>query len=124
VLDINATEGIVLLLLALMLIGPSRLPKYAQDFGRLVRRMRDFARETQTKVETELGVHHGDIAWDALDPRHYDPRRIVRDALTETPHPGLNLRPPAPPARPNPAPAPAPGPAPSTKTEADPGPGA
>jgi sec-independent protein translocase protein TatB len=92
VFDINGTEALVLLLLALILMGPTRLPKYAQQLGRLARKARDFARDTKGKVEGELGLQEGEIDWDALDPRKYDPRRIVQDALSDAAPPGLGLR--------------------------------
>ena len=34
-------------------------------------------------MDEELGDEVGDVDWSALDPRKYDPRRIVRDALLE-----------------------------------------
>jgi sec-independent protein translocase protein TatB len=96
VFDINGTEALVLLLLALILMGPTRLPKYAQQLGRLARKARDFARDTKGKVEGELGLQEGDIDWEALNPRHYDPRRIVQEALSDAAPPGLGLRSPRP----------------------------
>ncbi|MDR1151151.1 MAG: hypothetical protein LBK72_01515 [Bifidobacteriaceae bacterium] len=81
--DINGTEALVLLVLALGLVGPARLPAYARQLGRLARRVSRAVGETKDKVESELGVQRGDIDWDAMDPRQYDPRRIVRDALAD-----------------------------------------
>ncbi|MDR1293446.1 MAG: twin-arginine translocase TatA/TatE family subunit [Bifidobacteriaceae bacterium] len=81
--DINGTEALVLLVLALGLVGPARLPDYARQLGRLARRVSRAVGETKDKVEGELGVQRGTVDWDALDPRRYDPRRIVRDALAD-----------------------------------------
>lgn len=98
VFDINGTEALVLLLLGLILMGPTRLPKYARQLGRLARTVRDFAHDTKGKVEDELGLQEGEIDWAALDPRRYDPRRIVGDALSDAAPPGLGFRSPRPPA--------------------------
>lgn len=81
--DINGGELIVLLVVAALVIGPQRLPAYAEQLGVLVRRGRDWITQARTRLDEEtadLGVD-----WEALDPRKYDPRRIVRDALLDEP---------------------------------------
>jgi sec-independent protein translocase protein TatB len=89
--DINSGEALLLLLLGLILIGPSRLPRYAQQAGRLARRARGYLREAKTKVEGELGLSEGEVDWRSMDPRQYDPRKIVREALAEDPESKLGL---------------------------------
>lgn len=81
--DINGGELIVLLLVAVLVIGPERLPAYAEQLGRWARRARVFLRDTKERVDEELGDEVRDVDWAALDPRRYDPRRIVREALLE-----------------------------------------
>ena len=81
--DINPGELVVLLVVALVVIGPERLPKYAAELGRLVREVRSFARNAREQVREEMGEEFDDVDWQALDPRRYDPRRIVREALLE-----------------------------------------
>ncbi len=82
-LGINGPEFIVLALLALLVVGPERLPQYAAQLGRLVRELRRMASGAKQQVQAELGPDFDDIDWQKLDPRQYDPRRIVREALTE-----------------------------------------
>ena len=82
-LDISPPELVVLLVVALVVIGPERLPKYAAELGRLVREVRSFARNAREQVRAEMGEEFDDVDWQALDPRRYDPRRIVREALLE-----------------------------------------
>jgi sec-independent protein translocase protein TatB len=41
------------------------------------------AQGAQEKVREELGPDYDDVNWRALDPRQYDPRRIVREALSD-----------------------------------------
>ena len=36
---------------------------------------------SETRVDAELGEQGADVDWTSLDPRRYDPRRIVREAL-------------------------------------------
>lgn len=82
-LDINARELLVLLAVALVVLGPERLPQYAQQLARLVRELRRMALGAREQVRQELGPEFDDVDWQKLDPRQYDPRRIVRDALSE-----------------------------------------
>lgn len=78
---INGGELVVLLLLAAVVIGPERLPRYAEELARWVRTWRATLSTTKERLSAELG--EDDVDWTALDPRRYDPRRIVRDALLE-----------------------------------------
>ncbi|MBO3096582.1 Sec-independent protein translocase TatB [Cellulomonas dongxiuzhuiae] len=80
---INGGELLVLLVVAAVVVGPERLPSYAEQLAGWVRRLRDLARDTKERVGAELG--DPDVDWAALDPRRYDPRRIVRDALLDDP---------------------------------------
>jgi len=68
--------------IAVFLLGPERLPHYAAQLGRLVRSMRDMATGAKDRVREEMGPDF-DVDWKKLDPRQYDPRRIIREALTD-----------------------------------------
>lgn len=81
---INGPEFLVLALVALLVVGPERLPKYASQLARLVREVRRMATGAREQVRAELGPEFDDIDWKKLDPRQYDPRRIVREALSDT----------------------------------------
>jgi sec-independent protein translocase protein TatB len=83
VLGINGSEFIVLLAVAAVVLGPERLPRYTQQLTQLIRTLRQMASEAQDKVREELGPEFDEVDWKALDPRQYDPRRIVREALTD-----------------------------------------
>ena len=72
-------------LIAVILIGPDRLPGYAAQFGRLIRSLRDMANGAKTRMREEMGPDYDDVDWKKLDPRQYDPRRIIREALVEEP---------------------------------------
>ena len=87
--DINGGEWLILFVVAALVIGPKRIPVYAEQLGRWVRRGREFLRDAKARVDEELGEEAKDLDWAALDPRQYDPRRIVREALTDTPPPAV-----------------------------------
>ncbi|WP_298890315.1 Sec-independent protein translocase TatB [uncultured Serinicoccus sp.] len=76
-------EILLLVLAALIILGPTRLPGYAAKLGHGVRYLRDLAEGAKGQLRDELGPGFDDIDWQQLDPRQYDPRRIVREALTE-----------------------------------------
>ncbi|MFP5347411.1 MAG: sec-independent translocase [Actinomycetes bacterium] len=80
---INGPEFLVLALIALLVVGPERLPQYAAQLGRIVRELRRMANGAREQVRSELGPEFDDIDWQKLDPRQYDPRRIVREALSD-----------------------------------------
>jgi len=80
---INGSELAVIALLAIILIGPERLPQYAQQLGRLVQNLKRLSADTSQRVRDELGPELDDLDLRSLDPRQYDPRRIVRDALRD-----------------------------------------
>jgi sec-independent protein translocase protein TatB len=78
---------LVIGIIALFLIGPDRLPAYSAQFGRLIRQLRDMASGAKDRMRDELGPDFDDLDWKKLDPRQYDPRRIIREALQESPTP-------------------------------------
>lgn len=77
---INGWEFLVLLLVAMIVIGPERLPEYTRQLRIWVLRGREMLQEGKQSIQSEVG---GDVDWKQLDPRQYDPRKIVRDALNE-----------------------------------------
>lgn len=76
--DINGSEFLVIAVIAMILVGPERLPEYVRGLRALVKRARGALHDGQTALRSEFGE---DIDWATLDPRQYDPRKIVRDAL-------------------------------------------
>jgi sec-independent protein translocase protein TatB len=72
-------------LVAVIIIGPERLPKAAESFAKFVRRAGEYLRDTKSRKRDELGPEIDEVDWRKLDPRQYDPRRIIRDALFEEP---------------------------------------
>ncbi|MBK7722720.1 MAG: twin-arginine translocase TatA/TatE family subunit [Austwickia sp.] len=79
--DVNAWEAVIIIVLGFVLIGPDRLPEYAAKLGRAVRQLKQVAEGAKGQLREQMGPEFDDIDWAAYDPRQYDPRRIVRDAL-------------------------------------------
>ncbi|WP_062519795.1 twin-arginine translocase TatA/TatE family subunit [Demequina silvatica] len=78
--DINGGELLILVLVAIVVIGPERMPEYAKQLRSLVVRGRDMLQDGKNTLKKEVGE---EVDWSQLDPRQYDPRRIVREALNE-----------------------------------------
>lgn len=75
-----------LLLIAILtgfLIGPGRLPVYTRQLTDMLRSFRGFLEVTRTRAELDLNLNREE--WEALDPRRYDPRHVVRKAFTHQP---------------------------------------
>jgi sec-independent protein translocase protein TatB len=74
---------IVIAVIAVFLIGPDRLPGYAARLAQLVRQIRGYADGARDRMREEMGDDFDEVDWRKLDPRQYDPRRIIREALVE-----------------------------------------
>ena len=74
-------------LVALLVVGPDRLPAFAAQLARLVTKLRDMARGAESRLKDEFGGDLDLAELKKLDPRQYDPRKIIRDALKEEPIP-------------------------------------
>jgi Tat protein translocase TatB subunit len=77
--EVGFTEIVLILGIALLVLGPERLPKLAADIGRWAGRARSMARQLRTQLEQEA---------------HYDP-------LRESPSPAATTPPPASPPAPD-----------------------
>ena len=78
---------IIIAVIAVFLIGPDRLPGYAAQLARLVKSLRAMADGAKDRMREEMGPEFDEVDWKKLDPRQYDPRRIIREALLEDPLP-------------------------------------
>jgi sec-independent protein translocase protein TatB len=83
VFNVGGWEFIALIVLAVVILGPERLPEYAAKLGRLVRQARSMAEGAKGQLREQMGPEFDDIDWRQYDPRQYDPRRIVREALLD-----------------------------------------
>jgi sec-independent protein translocase protein TatB len=68
---------------AALVVGPERLPRYAEALAAFTKRAREWLSTAKTRVKDEMGDEFEDLDWRTLDPRQYDPRRIIREALLD-----------------------------------------
>jgi sec-independent protein translocase protein TatB len=74
--NLNAWEIIVLVLLALFLLGPERLPKLVSDAVRLLRRLRAMARDATEGLSRELGTQ---VTLEDLHPKTFIRKHVFSD---------------------------------------------
>jgi sec-independent protein translocase protein TatB len=86
-MGIGFEKILVIAVIALFLVGPEKLPDYAARLARFVRGARRMIDDAKDRVREEMGPDFDEEDWRRLDPRQYDPRRIIRDALLEPPEP-------------------------------------
>ncbi len=80
---INGPEFLLLLIIGVLVIGPSRLPEYTQKLANLVKEVRRMASGARDQIKEEVGIDIDDVDWKKYDPRQYDPRRIIKEALLD-----------------------------------------
>jgi sec-independent protein translocase protein TatB len=74
---------LVIAVIAVFLLGPERLPHYAAQLARIVKSLKKMADGAKDRLRDEMGPDFDDVDWQKLDPRQYDPRRIIREALVD-----------------------------------------
>ncbi len=67
--DIGPGEFIGLAIVALIVLGPEKLPRYAADAARMLRQVRRMATEARAEVTRELGPEMKDLSLTDLNPR-------------------------------------------------------
>jgi sec-independent protein translocase protein TatB len=78
VFDIGTGEVIALAVVALLVLGPEKLPQYAAEAARTIRQLRRMANDARSEVTRELGPE-----LDGLDLRDLNPRSLVRKHLLD-----------------------------------------
>lgn len=75
---IGLPEFGVIALVALLLLGPDKLPGLAKQAGGMLRTARRFADSARDELREQLGPEHAD-----LELRDLDPRELVRKKIAE-----------------------------------------
>jgi sec-independent protein translocase protein TatB len=72
-------EVAFLLVLALFVFGPERLPKVAADAGRMLRQLRVMAQNATADITAELGPEMADLDLTSLTPRRFVEKHLLSD---------------------------------------------
>ncbi|MEX0169222.1 sec-independent translocase [Streptomyces sp. LMG1-1-1.1] len=69
--DIGALELVALVVLAVLVFGPEKLPKVIQDVSRFIRKVRDFSDSAKEDIRSELGPEFKDFEFEDLNPKTF-----------------------------------------------------
>jgi sec-independent protein translocase protein TatB len=78
-LDINGPEFVLLLVLAVILFGPERLPDLARKAARLLRYLRTVAGSAQQELSKELGPEFENLDFRDMNPRTFVQKHLLDD---------------------------------------------
>jgi sec-independent protein translocase protein TatB len=78
-MHVGIGEVLVIAVVALFVVGPQRLPKYAADAGRMLRQLRQMAKQASATVKDELGPEFADVEFTDLHPRRFVRKHLFED---------------------------------------------
>ncbi|MDN3271790.1 sec-independent translocase [Streptomyces sp. MA15] len=79
--DIGPLELVTLIVLAVLIFGPEKLPKVIQDVSRTIRKIRDFSESAKQDIRQELGPEFKDFEFEDLNPKTYIRKQLDNDDL-------------------------------------------
>ncbi len=74
---IGVPEFLVIFVVALLVLGPDRLPDFARQAGRIVRQVRSLSQQARDDIRAELGPDYADFELTDLDPRKAIRKHII-----------------------------------------------
>ncbi|WP_327697522.1 sec-independent translocase [Streptomyces sp. NBC_00459] len=79
--DIGPLELVTLVLLAVLVFGPEKLPKMIQDVTRTIRKIREFSEGAKEDIRSELGPEFKDFEFEDLNPKTFIRKHLDNDEL-------------------------------------------
>jgi sec-independent protein translocase protein TatB len=76
----------VIIVVAVLVFGPDRLPEFGRQAGRFERQVRQFTTAARDDIRAELGPEYADFELTDLDPRRAV-RKYIQDAWDEDDEP-------------------------------------
>lgn len=70
---------LTLLVVALLIFGPDKLPSVAKDAAQMLRTVRNMAKDARSQITTELGPEFSDFDLDSLNPRSFVQKNLFGD---------------------------------------------
>lgn len=77
--DVGAPELLVLVVIAVILFGPEKLPEFARKAARLIRYVRTMAGNAQEQLGKELGPEFSDLDVRDLNPKTFIQKHLLDD---------------------------------------------
>ncbi|MFF0713162.1 sec-independent translocase [Streptomyces bauhiniae] len=79
--DIGPLELVTLIVLAVLVFGPDKLPKFIQDVTRTLRKIREFSDNAKNDIRSELGPEFKDFEFEDLNPKAFLRKQLDNDEL-------------------------------------------
>ncbi len=81
--DFNAAEILVLVVLAVVIFGPEKLPEFARKAARVVNYLRQIANDARGQLREQLGPEFDDLHLSDLNPRTLGTKLLGEDATRD-----------------------------------------
>ena len=79
--DIGPLELVTIVVLAVLVFGPDKLPKMIQDVTRTIRKIREFSESAKQDIRSELGPEFKDFEFEDLNPKTFIRKQLDNDEL-------------------------------------------
>ena len=77
--DVGAPELLVLVVIAVILFGPEKLPEFARKAARVIKYVRTMAGSAQEQLSKELGPEFSDLDVRDLNPKTFIQKHLMDD---------------------------------------------
>ena len=77
--DVGAPELLVLVVIAVILFGPEKLPEFARKAARVIKYVRSMAGNAQEQLQKELGPEFSDLDVRDLNPKAFIQKHLMDD---------------------------------------------
>lgn len=78
-IDINASEFLLLAVVAVILFGPDKLPEFARKAAQLLHYVRGMAGTAQDQLKSELGPEFANMDFRDLNPKEFVRKHLLED---------------------------------------------
>ncbi|EST32393.1 sec-independent translocase [Streptomyces roseochromogenus] len=79
--DIGPLELVTIVVIAVLVFGPDKLPKVIQDVTRTIRKIREFSESAKQDIRSELGPEFKDFEFEDLNPKTFIRKQLDNDDL-------------------------------------------
>ena len=76
-LDIGPLELVALVVLAVLIFGPDKLPKVIRDVSQFIRKIREFSDSAKEDIRSELGPEFKDFEFEDLNPKTFVRKHVL-----------------------------------------------
>lgn len=77
--DVGPLEMVALIVLAIVIFGPDKLPKMVGEAARTIRKFREFSSNARTDLKKELGPEFENIKFEDLNPKTFVRKNLMGD---------------------------------------------